>query len=86
MIECGFSDFTVPAFFSVVAPPGTPKPIVDRLNAVINDELGGPEMQGVLEKMPAERGTGSPQAFGDFIAAERAKWQAVAKAANLRID
>jgi tripartite-type tricarboxylate transporter receptor subunit TctC len=86
MIECGFPDFTVPAFFSVVAPPGTSKPVVDRLNTVINEELGRPEMQGVLEKMPAERGASSPQAFGDFIAAERAKWQAVASAAHIRID
>jgi tripartite-type tricarboxylate transporter receptor subunit TctC len=86
MIESGFPDFTVPAMFGVVAPAGTPQPIVDKLNAAINRELGSPDMRKVLERMNAEPGGGSPQDYSDFIAAEKRKWAAVIAAAKLRID
>ncbi len=86
MIESGFPDFTVPAFFGVVAPAGTPKNIVDKLNATINAELASPEMQKTLANMGAARGTGSAQDFSAFIAAERRKWRAVAEATGIRID
>jgi tripartite-type tricarboxylate transporter receptor subunit TctC len=86
MIESGFPDFTVPAFFGIVAPAGTPQPIVDKLNATVNHELASPEMQRTLANAGAERGTGSAKDFADFIAAERVKWDAVAKAAGIRID
>ncbi len=82
----GFPDFTVPAMFRVVAPAGTPREIVDKLNTTVNQELASPDMQKVLARMGAERGTGSPQDYADFIAAERRKWEAVVNAANLRID
>ncbi len=86
MIESGFPDFTVPAVFGVVAPAATPTTIVDKLNATINRELVSPEMDKTLTNMGAERGSGSPQDFAAFLAAERAKWDAVAKSANIRID
>ena len=86
MIESGFPDFTVPAFFGVVAPAGTPQTIVDKLNATINQELASAEMQKTLTNMGAARGTGSAQDFSAFIAAERRKWQAVADATGIRID
>jgi len=86
MIESGFPDFTVPAMFGVVAPAATPRAIVNRLNATVNRQLVTPEMQKVLATMGAEAGSGSPEEFAAFIAAERRKWEAVAKAAKLRID
>ena len=43
-------------------------------------------MQKTIANMGAERGTGSAQDFGAFIEAERSKWDAVAKAAGIRID
>jgi tripartite-type tricarboxylate transporter receptor subunit TctC len=86
MIESGFPDFTVPAVFGVVAPAATPAAVVDKLNVTINHELASAEMQRTLTNMGAERGVGSPQQFAAFLAAERVKWSAVAKAANIRID
>jgi tripartite-type tricarboxylate transporter receptor subunit TctC len=86
MIESGFPDFTVPAFFGVVAPAGTPPTIVDKLNTTLNHELSSPEMEKTLANMGAERGSGTAQDFADFIASERRKWDAVAKAAGIRID
>jgi tripartite-type tricarboxylate transporter receptor subunit TctC len=86
MIESGFPDFTVPAFFGLVAPAATPAAIVDKLNATINQELASPEMQKTITTMGATRGTGSAKDFSEFIAAERRKWQAVVDATGIRID
>jgi tripartite-type tricarboxylate transporter receptor subunit TctC len=86
MIESGFLDFTVPAFFGVVAPAATPSTIVDKLNTTINQELASPEMQKTITTMGATRGTGSAKDFSEFIAAERRKWQAVVDATGIRID
>ncbi len=86
MVESGFPDFTVPAFFGVVAPPGTPSAIVDKLSVALNGGFGTPEMQKPLKTMGAEYGPNSPRQFADFIAAERRKWTTVAHAANIRID
>jgi len=86
MIESGYPDFVVRAFFGIVAPAGTPAPIVDKLNATINTEMTSSEMQTTLKRLGAEAGSGTAAEFAAFIAAERRKWSAVAKAANISID
>jgi tripartite-type tricarboxylate transporter receptor subunit TctC len=86
MIESGYPDFVVRAFFGVVAPARTPAAIVDKLNATVNAEMSSKEMQTALARMGAVGGSGSAKDFETFIAAERARWGAVAKAANIRID
>src|SRR5262249_23099059 len=45
MVESGYPDFVVRAFFGMVAPAGTPTPIVDKLNATINAGMTSKEMQ-----------------------------------------
>jgi tripartite-type tricarboxylate transporter receptor subunit TctC len=86
MVESGYPDFVVRAFFGIVAPAGTPAPIVDKLNATINAEMTSTEMQTTLKRLGAEAGSGTAAEFAAFIAAERRKWSAVAKAANISID
>lgn len=86
MIEAGVPDYEVLTFFGIVAPAGTPPEIVGRLNSVLNEGLGTPEMQDAVRKLGAMTRTGSPQEFAAFIAAQMQKWTAVAKAANLKID
>ena len=88
MIESGFPDFTVPAMFGVVAPHGTPR--ADCRPAQRHHQCRSsrrPEMQKVLAKHGRRaRAAARRTSYADFIAAERRKWEAVAKAANLRID
>ena len=86
MVESGYPDFVVRAFFGLVAPAGTPAPVVDKLNATINAEMTSTEMQTTLKRLGAEAGTGTAAEFAAFIAAERKRWSAVAKAANISID
>ena len=86
MIEAGVPDYEVTTFNGIVAPAGTPEPIIRLLNATINDGLRAPEMQANIRNLGAVSNPVSPAEFGVFIAAEGRKWSTVAKAANVHID
>ena len=84
--EQGVPDYEVLTFNGIVAPKATPAAIVNKLNAAMNEGLKTPEMQDTITKLGAVSGAGTPEEFGAFIAKEFGKWQAVAKAANIKID
>src|SRR6266850_4719102 len=58
----------------VEAPAGTPAPVIERLNAAINQGLRSPEIGQTLAGVGAQTAPGSPQDFGNFIVSETAKW------------
>ena len=86
MIEAGVPGFEVTTFNGIVAPAGTPQPIVRLLNATINDGLRSPEMQASINRLGAVANPISAAEFGAFIATEERKWAAAAKAANVHLD
>jgi tripartite-type tricarboxylate transporter receptor subunit TctC len=78
--------FAVTSFFGVVAPAGTPRAILDRVNGVLNDGLEGGEMRNALLRLRWTPAPSSPQDFGAFITVEQMKWRTIAEKANIRID
>jgi len=86
MIEAGVPGYEVTTFFGVVAPAATPPAIIGTLNKAINDGLKTAEMQQTIVRMGAVPVVASPEDFGATIAGHFQKWQAVAKAANIKID
>jgi tripartite-type tricarboxylate transporter receptor subunit TctC len=86
MIEGGVPDYVVTSFFGVVAPAGTPVPIVAKLNAVINDALRSDVLRDNLKKLGAEPTIETPEKFSAFIAAETRKWTEIADVAHIKID
>ena len=86
MIEAGVPDYEVTTFNGIVAPAGTLEPIIQLLNATINEGLRTPEMQANIRNLGAVSNPVSAAEFGAFIAAEGRKWSAVAKAANVHVD
>jgi len=66
----------------VLAPAGTPQPIIERLNTVINEGLSKPEGLANITRLGMEPRLGSPQDFAKLIAQEHQYWAAVARAAN----
>ena len=86
MIEAGVPDYVVTSFFGVVAPAGTPAPVIARLNAVINDALRTEAVQAALKKLGAAPTIESPEQFSDFIAAEMRKWTEIAAIAGIKAD
>jgi tripartite-type tricarboxylate transporter receptor subunit TctC len=77
------ASFECSVWFSLVAPAGTPRPVIDKLAAAANAAL---KSEGVAAKLRAagfEPLGGQPDAFAKFIAAEAVKWADAAKAAGL---
>jgi tripartite-type tricarboxylate transporter receptor subunit TctC len=83
--EAGYPQlaFAPDAWAAVLAPAGTPQPIVDRLNAAINESLKSPELQASLAKLGYEPKIMSPREFAAFLEAEMRRWPPIAKAAGL---
>jgi tripartite-type tricarboxylate transporter receptor subunit TctC len=84
--ESGYAGFEAATWSGVVAPTGTPKAIVERLNAEINKALGNAEMAKKLAEDGSTPLGGTPQQFADFIKAEIAKWGAVVREAGIKLD
>jgi len=84
--ESGVAGFESGSWFGFAAPAGTPKAIVDRLNAETNRILGLPELRERLATEGAELGGGTPDAFGVYLRSEVAKWAKVVKFAKVRVD
>lgn len=79
---------TVPGFealswVGVVAPAGTPKPIVDKIAAAFGEAMKNPTLIERLRMIGATAATDSPEEFKHFIIADRAKWQDLAEKAHL---
>jgi len=86
LVESGFPDFVLDAWTGVVAPAGTPTPIVDKLNAAINAGLKTPAAQASLAKFSAIANAGSPDDFKRFLAEQMQRWAGIVKLAGARID
>ena len=81
--EAGVKDFQAVAWFGFLAPPGTPKDIVAKLNAEILKVLAIPEIRQRLIDSGSEVIGNSPEDADRFLKSEIARWGAVVKAANI---
>ncbi|AHV93516.1 tripartite tricarboxylate transporter substrate binding protein [Bordetella holmesii] len=86
MAESGVPGFESYNWQGIVAPAGTPAPIIARLNTEFNRILKDPEVQKAISDTGSQAGGGSPEAFGTFIRDETAKWARVIKAGNITLQ
>ena len=86
MIEAGVPDYEVTTFQGVVAPAGTPREIVAKLNAAINEGLGTAEMRETVTKLGGVTTLGTPEELGRFMAAQTEKWREVGRKAGVRVE
>jgi tripartite-type tricarboxylate transporter receptor subunit TctC len=85
-VELGLRDFDVDLWFGVLAPAGTPKDIVDRYNAVLNEILAQPRVRAVLDKQGLIAQGGSPERLSELIEKDRLRWAKVVKDAGITSD
>jgi tripartite-type tricarboxylate transporter receptor subunit TctC len=85
-IEAGLPTLQATFWSGILAPAGTPRSVVDKLNAAINEILKSKEIEAVLARLSAKPKIGSPQDFATFVAAESQKWTAVVTAAGIKAD
>ncbi len=87
MVEGGVPGYEATAWFGYLAPAGTSREIIDRLNAEIAKALESSDVRdrlapGGLSELPG----GTPERFGDFVKSEIAKWSKVVKESGAKID
>jgi tripartite-type tricarboxylate transporter receptor subunit TctC len=81
--EAGVPGYGASGWFSVVAPAGTPRPILDRLNHVLTAYINKQEMQDKMNALAITPLTSTPDELARFIPAEIAKWAQVVKDAGI---
>lgn len=83
MGEAGLKDFISDTWNAISAPPKTPKPIIAKLNAAINDALNMPEVQATYKKLNLEAGGGTPEHMAEVVKSDTKRWGDVIKEANI---
>ena len=82
--EEGVPGYRATGWFGVMAPAGTPRDVVNRLNAEFNKALDAPELVEVLRNEGAEVVGGSPEDFRKHLVSEIERWAAVIRGAGLK--
>jgi tripartite-type tricarboxylate transporter receptor subunit TctC len=82
--QSGYKGSASELWWGVLAPAGTPQPVVERLNTEINRIVSSAEMKDFFLKEGAEPAPMKPAEFEAFIAAEIQRWKQVAKAADIK--
>jgi tripartite-type tricarboxylate transporter receptor subunit TctC len=86
LIESGYPDFNIDAWTGVVAPAGTPREIVAKLNVATVEGLRSAEAKAALANISAVAKLGTPSDFAAFLAAELPKWAAIVKIAGAKVE
>jgi tripartite-type tricarboxylate transporter receptor subunit TctC len=84
--ESGVPGYEVSGWFGLLAPGGTPRPVVDTLYRAISAALKQPEMQKQMLEFGAEPGGNPPEDFARQIAAEIEKWKKVVSATGVKVE
>jgi len=82
--ESGLPGFFFNSWFAILAPAGTPKEIVAKLNAEINKALATEDVRAKLTANGIDIQGGTPAEFGDYIKGEVVKWAKVTKEAGIQ--
>jgi tripartite-type tricarboxylate transporter receptor subunit TctC len=85
--EQGLKGYDVSVFFGIVAPKGTPAPVVQKLNAAFNQAMSDPTIEQVLAHQGIVRADDTtPEGLAKFINSEVDKWAAVIKNAKISLN
>ncbi|MGH8842803.1 MAG: Bug family tripartite tricarboxylate transporter substrate binding protein [Advenella sp.] len=84
--ESGYPQFNVSSWFGLVAPKGTPKPIIDKINATVEKILAKPEVIKQLDSLGAIAEKNTPEEFAKFVSDETKTWGEVIRKGNISIE
>jgi len=86
MQEAGVPGYEATAWFGIVAPKGTPRNIIMRINSEVNKALAQADVKEKLGQQGALARAWTPEQFGDFIHNEIVKWAKVVKASGAKVE
>jgi tripartite-type tricarboxylate transporter receptor subunit TctC len=84
--EAGVPGYEAGTWTGVIAPAHLPRPIVDKLNAAINQAIQSPNFKARFAQIGDEPAPGTPEDFAKIIAADSAKWKDVVERSGARIE
>jgi len=84
--ESALSGYTFTLWYGIVAPAGTPKPIIDRLNADLRKTMASAEVKEKLANIGGDLTVGSPEEFATLLGTEQARWIKLAKDTGIKLD
>jgi tripartite-type tricarboxylate transporter receptor subunit TctC len=84
--ESGLPGYDASGWFAVLAPAGTPEPVVKRLNSELVAMLASPEIQARLASAYLDTVSSSPKALAELIQQDTAKWSRIIKSAHIALE
>jgi tripartite-type tricarboxylate transporter receptor subunit TctC len=84
--EAGFPKFEATNVTGLIAPAGTPRDVVDKLNAAVQKVLAQPAVREKLAGIGATPTGGAPEAFGDYIKEDFSKWTRIVRDNNVKVE
>ncbi len=81
-----FAGFEAQSWSGMLVPAGTPRPIIDRLNASINKALAAPDLRDKFTSQGAEVLGTTPEEFAQWLQKESSKWSAVIRQRHIQLD
>ena len=81
-----YKGFAIDTWWGLIAPAGTPRDVVQKLNAAFVDALKSPEVKTRFGNLMAEPAPSTPEQFDDFMKRERAKYERVVKISGDKVD
>ncbi len=84
--ESGYPGFQAAGWYGLLAPAGTPQPIVAQLNAALREMVDKPDFTQWLRQQGMEPQTDTPEGFGRYIGQEKDKWAQVIKTAKVPLQ
>ncbi len=84
--EAGIRGYESAAWFALIAPRGTSKAIIDKLNKDVNQALGDPAVRAKFAELGADPVSGPPEEVTQLIASDIKKWTAIIKKGGIALD
>ncbi|MCD2514323.1 Bug family tripartite tricarboxylate transporter substrate binding protein [Comamonas endophytica] len=86
LAESGLAGYDVSNWLGVLAPAGTPKPVIDKLNAALVRAMATPELRRQLIALGIEPASSSPEEFAQLVRSEIAKWRGIVRQSGAKVD
>jgi tripartite-type tricarboxylate transporter receptor subunit TctC len=84
--ESGVPGYDLAGWYGVVAPTGTPRPIIERLHAEFTKAMRSPDMAERYVSLGVEPVESTPEQFGAYMRAELAKWGDIVKRSGTKVE
>jgi tripartite-type tricarboxylate transporter receptor subunit TctC len=85
-VEAGYPEVVASNWYGALAPAGTPRPVIDKLNREFVRIMELPDVRERFASGGYDAASSTPEHFAQFIKADRIKWQKVVKASGARVD